>query len=214
MRPRNFYDPWGELLNMCLYLSKIIRQQTTSLLELHGVGFEHKSIHCCRRWVHKFACSNSHNLLLFPTTPTRERYPTILLSSLKYAHMSYETQIDSIWIKLSGEIMNRPGTTRDACRRVCEAFHQAEERPRSEGLSSEIKTYLAERKIWAYYCKSLCVDSSLWHLADSRSRRSQSLAWRSPGAASAVEAKINRAVSVGTSSTYPSCSIIKTGSCD
>jgi hypothetical protein len=77
--------------------------------------------------------------------------------------MLYTSQMEAIWIQISTERpINRQETSRDSFRRVCEAFVQAEERPPSAKLSREIKSFIAERKIWAYYCKSLLSCRRIW----------------------------------------------------
>jgi len=105
-------------------------------------------------------CKNSNNDLP-PQTQTPHthtyfnslRHPTKEYRSIK---MLYTSQMEAIWIKISTERpINREETSRDSFRLVCEAFVQAQERPPFAGLSREIKSFIAERNIWAYYYKSL-----------------------------------------------------------
>ena len=72
--------------------------------------------------------------------------------------MIYQSQIEQIWITLittgSDYTIRGPAPSRPTFHYVCETFRQAEEGPSSEHLPLEIKSYLAESRIWQYYCMS------------------------------------------------------------
>ncbi|KAE9378953.1 hypothetical protein N431DRAFT_450873 [Stipitochalara longipes BDJ] len=67
--------------------------------------------------------------------------------------MLYESVIEKIWINFikSGAHSMIKGPTPQEFLRVCERFRQAEEGLSSEHLPLEIKSYLAERRVWEYY---------------------------------------------------------------
>jgi hypothetical protein len=63
----------------------------------------------------------------------------------------YQSVIDKIWIKL---INGQEAPSRATFNQINETFRQEEGGHSSEHLAPEIKSYLAERRIWRYYCKS------------------------------------------------------------
>ena len=77
--------------------------------------------------------------------------------------MLYESVIETIWINFikGGASSTINGPTPQTFLHVCETFRQAEEGPSSEHLPLEIKSYLAERRIWEYYCSNP-LQAQLW----------------------------------------------------
>ena len=70
--------------------------------------------------------------------------------------MLYDSVIEKIWVNFikggASSTVKRP--TPQAFLRVCETFRiNEEEDPSSRHLPLEIKSYLAERKIWEHFCK-------------------------------------------------------------
>jgi hypothetical protein len=65
--------------------------------------------------------------------------------------MLYESILDKIRIKL---INGQEAPSRATFDQINETFRQEEGGHSSEHLAPEIKSYLAERRIWAYYCES------------------------------------------------------------
>jgi hypothetical protein len=84
--------------------------------------------------------------------------------------MLYDSVIEKIWINFikggARSTINEP--TPQAFLRVCEAFRiNEEEEPSSRHLPLEIKAYLAERKIWEFYCKYSCTSAGITLLIES-----------------------------------------------